>query len=273
MQKTGFKSALSMIMLAVLTVFMPFGLQSCSKDDDGGGDTDESSVIGKWTVADPNAAYGSFEFTNDKKYIITQRTTTPPARSAKVRASGTVYIVIIFGDISSLKGSGNEYTLDLKEFGAITIRIDPARGTATVTVNGETYTTTKEEEIEVTDRTELLCHTWNVKYDEDDEDYDEMIEHTVTFSKSGTYLVWMKYYSDLFNGVGDPESIYESAMTGEWHWTDNTQTAITHTETYDDGRVEESVVSIVELSGHYMKFHSIVEFDGEEWEEITELYR
>jgi hypothetical protein len=82
-------------------------------DDPSGQNELDSPLVGKWTVGNQDAEYGSFEFTADNKYIITQRTTTPSARSASLRASETVYIVIIFGDIASLSNSGNEYTLSV----------------------------------------------------------------------------------------------------------------------------------------------------------------
>jgi hypothetical protein len=246
MQKTMFKSVWSTMMLAVLSAFMSIGFQSCSKDDDddgGGGDPIDVSVVGKWTVDDPNGDYGSFEFTEDSKYIITQRTTTPPARSASVRAPETVYIIILFGDISSLKGSDNEYTIDLKDFGLIKFYIDPKNGTATVMAKGETYTTKKEKEVEASDsdRTELLCHTWKVKLTPED----GLIEKTVTFSKSGTYLIYEKYLNPWDeNGNYVPNRIEETASYVTWEWHDKEQVEIyyrwpPYEDKNDDGVIDD----------------------------------
>jgi hypothetical protein len=198
MQTTKIKSALSMVMLAVFSTFMSISFQSCSTDDGDDGNSSgknelDSPVVGKWTVGNQNADYGSFEFTVDKKYIISQRVSAPPsASSASVRsASETVYIIVIFGDISSLSNSDNEYTLDLSEFGVITINIDPAQGTATVTVNGETYTATKEKEMNTSTTLDLLCHTWDYTIPDEDK------TGVLTFTKSGTYLaVWGYAYED-----------------------------------------------------------------------------
>jgi hypothetical protein len=179
-------------MLAVFSTFMSISFQSCTTEelvgDLSGKNELDSPLFGKWTVGNQDAEYGSFEFTADKKYIITQRTTTPSPRSASLRASETVYVVIIFGDIASLSSSGNEYTLNLSEFGTITITIDPAKGTATVTVNGETYTAAKEKEIEGADSTtlDLLCHTWN--FEANAGAGDDESSGRFTFTKSGTYL-------------------------------------------------------------------------------------
>jgi hypothetical protein len=238
MQKTTFKSVLSLMALIVLSAFMSIGFQSCSKADDDDGDSGESSFVGKWTVSSPSAEYGSFEFTGDKKYIITQRTTTPPSRSANTRSASTrsdVYIIIIFGDISSLTGSGNEYTLNLSEFGTITIHIG-SNGTATVTVNGETYTTKKENEVEVSDKTELLCHTWEntlfngyitLPGDKVEIYTSDMIEGTITFAKSGTCYSYGKWYdwSDE-HGNYDPNYTYEKSGYGTWRWNNKEQTEV-----------------------------------------------
>jgi hypothetical protein len=265
MQKTTFKSVLSLMTLAILSAFMSISFQSCSKADDDGGDPDASSFIGKWTVANPSDnGYGSFEFTGDKKYIITQRTTTPPStRSVSTRASETVYIIIIFGDISSLNGSGNEYTLNLSEFGTITINIG-SNGTATVTVNGETYTTEKEQEIVASDKTELLCHTWNIKHDEDADYY---IEHTVTFSKSGTYLVYIK---DVY-----ASNVGEEYGYGTWEWNNKGQTEMYCRTLWDDG--DDSgygIMKILELTDKYMKVEdTYTDSGGKVYVEIIECYR
>jgi hypothetical protein len=260
--------------LIVLSAFMSIGFQSCSKADDDGDDSGESSFVGKWTVSNESAEYGSFEFTSDKKYIITQRTTTPPStrsasthftntRFASTRSASTrsdVYIIIIFGDISSLTGSGNEYTLNLSEFGTITINIG-SNGAATITVNGETYTTKKEKEVVASDKTEKSCHTWNLKHDEEDADY--YIEHTVTFSKSGTYLVYEKWKSGS-------EKYEEDYAYGTWEWTNSTQTEMRCYQVWDAGGYDSGyfIEKILELTNKYMKIE-----DVDEYGYVTELYR
>jgi hypothetical protein len=277
MQKTTFKSVLSLITLIVLSAFMSIGFQSCSKADDGG-DPSESSFVGKWTVSNPSDnGYGSFEFTDDQKYIITQRTTTPPStRSANTRASETVYIIIIFGDISSLTSSGNEYTLDLKDFGTITIHIDPTKGTATVTDNsGKTYTTKKEKEIVASDKTEKLCHTWKLKIPEEDKDY--MFECTVTFSKSGTYFVYRKARDGGYDENGDWDSnlIIEESWYATWEWNNKEQTEFhyhyDYWNDYTGYEVVDGTATISELTDKYMKVEETDEDDGEV--HITEHYR
>jgi hypothetical protein len=185
-------------MLMVFSAFMSTGFLSCTKEYpvEPSGQDELESVVGKWTVGSEAAEYGSFEFTADKKYIISQRVSSPPSKSSEsLRAAETVYIVIIFGDIASLSNSGNnEYTLDLSEFGTIVLHIDPEQGTASITVNGETYQTSKEKEIAASTALDLLCHTWN--YTNDDEGEEGGV---ITFTKSGTYLiVWGGEDGDMY---------------------------------------------------------------------------
>lgn len=195
MLRTNFlKTVLSVFMLSLCMV----GFYSCGSDDGPEDETpgDEKSIIGKWEVKNSGGEYGSFEFTGDKKYIIEQHVT-------KTRADN--YIIIIFGDYNTINSEGNTYTLDLKQFGTITITID--NGNAEITVNGETYNTSKAKEVETTDKTKLLCHTWNVK-SEDDEGL--IAQGTMTFTTSGTYFM-------AVNNVENVETNYDN---GTWEWND-----------------------------------------------------
>jgi hypothetical protein len=214
--KTKFKSSTWAILIAVLVAGIS---DSCSKDDSNP-EVEESVVIGKWEVQDANAAYGSFEFTSDKKYIITQRSTTPPdGQSASVKTertkldtppihtqwatsllqgqstdvktahlnttSQTVYVTVIFGDYSIISSNNGTINLDLSNFGTISIAINlnAQEATITVTVNGETktYTADKAEEMPTNDKTELFCHTWTFS------NY-EIIESLVSESDKQSYI-------------------------------------------------------------------------------------
>jgi len=144
MLQTNFFKAI----LASMLVVCISGLYSCSSDNDDPDSPlgDEKNIIGKWEVSNQNAEYGSFEFTGDKKYIITQHVKGTRADN---------YIIIIFGDYSTVKADeNNTFTLDLKEFGVITISIKD--GNAEITVNGEVYTTSKAKEVNTDKQTELL---------------------------------------------------------------------------------------------------------------------
>jgi len=209
------------------------GFYSCSDDDDNGGDNggnnQTKSIVGKWEVSNQNAEYGSFEFTGDNKYIITQRVSSP----LRSTSENPVYIIVIFGDYSTLNSTDNNYTLDLREFGTIVINISDSG--ATITVNGETYSTEKAETVTETDKTKLLCNTWKESHyiyedgfreDNDDDGY------RLVFTTSGTY-----YFQETDNE-------YEGGFYveyGTWEWTSDGNIRITEDET-------NSVVQVVKLT-------------------------
>jgi hypothetical protein len=129
-------------------------------------------------------------------------------------------------------------------------------------VNGETYTAAKEKEIEGSDsdRTELLCHTWKAKVSEEDKE-EGFIELTETFSKSGTYVSYTKYYTSSTNGKWDPNSIEEDYSSGIWKWNNKEQTEITVRNNEildgDDDIYEEEVLKILELNSKSMKIEAM----------------
>lgn len=186
--------------LASMLVLCAMGFYSCSSDE-GEPETPptESSIVGKWDVqsntrAAGDAKYGSFEFTADNKYIITQ-----PA----VATNGDKYFLVIFGDYNATGGENNEFTLNLKEFG--TIKISITKNTASITIDGVVYVAVKAPEKEQVDK--KLIGTWKVKSKFDDEpDFTEA--GTITFTSYGTYL--MSYIE------GDTgELIHDN---GTWSW-------------------------------------------------------
>ena len=211
--------------VAAMFALCMVGFYSCSSDNDDP-DTppgDEKNIIGKWEVKSPGAEYGSFEFTGDKKYIITQH-----VKELKSRAE-TNYIIIIFGDYSTVKADeNNTFTLDLKEFGVITISIKD--GNAEITVNGEVYTTSKAKEVNTDKQTELLCHTWNFDYTIEDGDEDDPYTEkgaTFTFTNNGTYVIYHPYLSaeDIKEGI--PSYEY-----GTWKWIDSENIEVIYTQYY-----------------------------------------
>jgi hypothetical protein len=208
------------------------GFYSCSDDDDPKLQTEKSSIIGKWEVSNQNAEYGSFEFTGDNKYIITQKVSSP----LRSTSENPVYIIVIFGDYSTIMTGEVDgvlsYGLDLKEFGMVDITINSS-GTATITVNGETYSTEKAETVTETDKTKLLCHTWYEK------DY-EKEEYSITFTTAGTYIFYEADYNESTGKWDALEPLY-----GTWEWTSDGN--IKMTDEFDDEGTN-PVVKIVKLT-------------------------
>lgn len=179
-----FKTVLASMLVVCATAF-----HSCDSDGEGPGDegtTSESAIIGKWEVSDGgntrasgDTKYGSFEFTADNKYIITQ-----PA----VTTSGEKYMLVIFGDYVVGNNESNDFTLNLKEFGIIKISIN--KTSASITIDGVVYVAVKAKEVDTSDKTKLLCGTWKESHyidaegnreDNDDDGYQ------LVFTESGTY--------------------------------------------------------------------------------------
>ncbi len=173
--------------LTSMLVVCTLGFYSCSSDE---GEpetppTDESSIVGKWEVTNPetraagDAKYGSFEFTADNKYIITQ-----PA----VATNGDKYFLVIFGDYNATGGENNEFTLNLKEFGTIKISIN--KTSASITIDGVVYVAVKAPEVDLTDNNKKLIGTWKIKSKYGSEDDSQITdEGTWTFTSVGTYII------------------------------------------------------------------------------------
>lgn len=172
--------------LATMLVVCAMGFYSCSSDD---GEpetppTGESSIVGKWDVqsntrAAGDAKYGSFEFTADNKYIITQ-----PA----VATNGDKYMLVIFGDYVVGNTESNDFTLNLKEFG--TIKISITENHASITIDGVVYVAVKASDVNLSDSDKKLIGTWKItsKYGSED-DSQITDEGTWTFTPAGTYVI------------------------------------------------------------------------------------
>jgi hypothetical protein len=157
---------------------------ACSKDN-GSNSEEQRIVVGKWEVQNDNAEYGSFEFTDDMKYIIMRREASSQSQSVGVNtvrseptscffsqgmlssmdtkvvsATSQPGYIVIFGDYSILGNNNGTINLSLSDFGAISLTINSNTREATVTVIGKTYTAKKAAEMPPNDKTSLLCHTW-----------------------------------------------------------------------------------------------------------------
>lgn len=232
---------------ASMLVVCAMGFYSCSSDE-GEPETPptESSIVGKWDVqsntrAAGDAKYGSFEFTADNKYIITQ-----PA----VATNGDKYFLVVFGDYVVGNTVSNDFTLNLKEFG--TIKISITKNTASITIDGVVYVAVKAPEVDLTDNNKKFIGTWKVKSKYDDElEFDDA--GTMTFTSSGTYL---GMFINGDTGKLEPDN-------GTWYWK-------------SDNVINVSITSywVSSTSGHYDpitgeyipgKTESGVEIEYEDW--------
>lgn len=286
-------------MLAILFATLLVGtFSSCSKDNDPKPE-EESIIIGKWDVQNTNTTYGSFEFTNDKKYIIMQRTTSSSqgqSTGAKTVHSevasqsfprgmffstGTKVVrsevasqptyTIIFGDYSILSNDNSTITLNLSDFGTLSITTNPNVREATITVKGETYTVSKAEEMPSNDKTDLLCHTWafsryeimenlvseeskqfyirtygeNWKNELEQEQNAEYKGMTVIFTKAGTYFI-NNPNDDYFNG----------SVASYWKW-ENIAEGIINYRHEDDGSGSATIIELTDKTLRVLERHDL----------------
>ena len=179
MLRTNFLKTVLASMLVVCT----FVFYSCDPDDEEDPylPGDERNLIGKWDVSNKNAEYTSFEFTEDKNFIITRHVdATRPSWEPRL---------FIFFDYSITNVKGNKFTLKLEMPGVFftgfgTPVIDIAGRSATITVGDETYNASKAKNIEATDETKLLCHTWNFRAEDETGVY---MTGVVIFTTVGVY--------------------------------------------------------------------------------------
>jgi hypothetical protein len=214
MRKFKFKTVLCSLLFMGMGVT---GFNSCvNKEVPDEPKPDENVLSGKWEVSDKTASYGSFEFTGDNKYIITQCLVALPESLSGVIAATTdraqVHVLIHYGDYSALNNGENTYALELSEMGTITITVSGDE--ATITINGESYAVNKAKPIDDSEKTERLCHTWN--YTQSGEGVDLLDSGYLTFTPNGTVL-----------GKSN-ESV--TVLGAVWEWTKDGKIKITHTD-------------------------------------------
>jgi hypothetical protein len=263
------------LFLGIFMFSSVFGFYSCDSDDgpdDGGGTggTTQTALLGKYNLSD-NDNYGSVEFTGNNKYIVTKFLDSASGlRSAKSTAE-TKYIIVIFGDYTvNNQSTENNYVVDLQQFGTITINISDS-GNIDVTINdGENtynYTADKGDEVVSSEKTKLLCNTWNFdKSIEDGEEYtDEGL--TITFTSNGTYTMYKPNLDEWDIAAGMTNYSY-----GSWSWIDSKTIKVEYTSysaTYSDSDVHYSseqatvILEVVKLTEKELVWYERDDEDSE----------
>lgn len=162
---------------------------------------DEETITAKWNVSS-TSDFESFEFTESGNYIVIKKS------FAKTTGDPS----ILFGSYEIVDNK----TINLSDFGTITVTkisgsiIGFKVQLFSDTENEIAIEANKQEAIEKTERTELLCRTWELVscggY--------SISDFTVLFSKAGTYFLSL---------VLDGERI---SATGTWVWCDSEQTKL-----------------------------------------------
>ena len=216
------------------SIFVLAFITGCDKDKNEPKETlDKSTISAKWNLSN-SSDYDSFEFNESGNYIVVKNTTT------KSTAKSTNEQIILFGTYEIIDNK----TIVLSDFGTLIISKNDENSISfsiKLTSNPSNeiiINASKQEEIENTTKTELLCRTWelisingkNVVGTEDG--------GTVLFSKAGTYLVT---WSDRESGLA------------QWKWKGEAETQFFYSWEEVPVWEEEAYVEIIELTNSTLK--------------------
>ncbi len=207
-----------LMIIMVLTVII-----SCKKDEKNNGVTLSTDTISaKWIVSG-SAEYSSFEFNKSGNYIIVKyaNTANQLVKFGTYTISESTIILSDYGNIIVSEIKDNSITFIFKT------SIDPD-----TEIN---ITANKQEEMESTTNTDLLCRTWELLTLNDEPVAGTEMELTVLFSKAGTYFV-------TYSNDPDTENI------AQWKWKNTEETELYYS--WDEVPVweQESYVVITELT-------------------------
>jgi len=165
----------------LVAIFVLTFIVACNKDDnDPKGNLEKTTISAKWIVSN-SSEYSSFEFNESGNYIVVKNTTTK-STNGQIFLFGTYEIT-------------DNKTIVLSDFGTLTLSeidensIDFSIKLTSNPNNEITINASKQEEMESTARTDLLCRTWEMVTINGEPVVGTEMELTVLFSKAGTYFV------------------------------------------------------------------------------------
>ncbi len=215
-------------------IFVMTFITSCDKDEIAPKEALEKATISaKWNVNN-SSEYESFEFNESGNYIIVKSPTTESPNDRSV-FFGTYEII-------------DNITIVLSDFGTFTsseIYENSISFSIQLTSNPDNeiiINASKQEEIENTTKTELLCRTWKIISINGEDVVGTGRDATILFSKAGTYLCTI--------GVA------------HWKWKDDAETQWLYSWCEVPIWDENDCVEIIELTDSTLKMK-------EEWSSGT----
>ncbi|PLX02800.1 MAG: hypothetical protein C0595_09330 [Marinilabiliales bacterium] len=209
-----------LMVIMVLTVII-----SCKKDDKNSTLTLEIDTISaKWLVSG-TSEYSSFEFNKSGNYIV-------------IKNANTTNQQIKFGTYTI-----TESTIILSDYGTIIvseIKDNSITFIFKTSINPDTeinIVANKQEEMESTTKTDLLCRTWELLTFNGDPVAGTDMELTVLFSKAGTYFV-------TYNNEPDTENV------AQWKWKNTEETELYYSWDEVPNWGTASYVQITELTSN-----------------------
>lgn len=222
---------------------------SCDKDENEPKETlGKETISAKWLVYGTND-YESFEFNKSGNYIVVKKTTTKSTNDQ----------IILFGTYEIIDNK----TIVLSDFGTIIISEINDNSISfsiqlTSSPNNEiVINATKQEEMENTTKTELLCRTWKMVTVNGEDVTGTEYELSVLFSQAGTYFV----------EFANPEDENDGGQA-YWKWKDATETKFLYSWDTPPVWEDDEVVEIIELTNNKLK---ILERFDEDEDELYEL--
>jgi hypothetical protein len=192
-------------------------IAACDKDENEPNEVnvEKTTISAKWTISN-SSDYKSFEFNESGNYIVVKNITTRSINDP----------IVLFGTYEIIDGK----KIVLSDFGTLIISVINENSISfsfQLTSNPDNdviINASKQEEIESSTNTDLLCQTWMlVSFGE----Y-EIQNFYVLFSKAGTYLI---------NNEAEGEEIIK---LGTWSWcnTDENKIAFTIENVLDCDGIE-----------------------------------
>jgi hypothetical protein len=230
---------LKQILLAILVLTF---ITACDKDENDPKETLEKATISaKWNV-DNSSEYESFEFNESGNYIVVKNTTTKSTNDQ----------VVLFGTYEIIDAQ----KINLTDFGTLTIS-DVNENSISFSIiltndpdNEIIINASKQDEIESSTKTDLLCRTWEMVTENGEPVAGTDMELTVLFSKAGTYFV----------SFANPEDESDGGLA-QWKWNNDEETQLLYSWEKVPNWEEEDYVEISELTANTLK---IVE-DEDTW--------
>ncbi len=231
---------LKQILFVVLVLMF---ITACDKDKNDLKETLEKETISAKWIVDNLTDYKSFEFNTSGNYIVVKNTTIKSKNDQ----------IILFGTYEIIDNT----TIVLSDFGTLTIS-DVNKKSIDFTIqlssnpdNEIIITASKQDEIQTSTNTDLLCRTWKVVTENGEPVAGTDMELTVLFSKSGTYFV----------SFANPEGESEGSLA-QWKWNNEEETQLLYSWEEVPNWEEEDYIEIPELTESTLK---IVE-DEDIWE-------
>jgi len=217
----------------LLAIFLLASVVSCNKDENTPiVALEKATISAKWIVGNVSD-YVSFEFNESGNYIVVENTTT----------SLTNGHTIIFGNYEIV----NNNTVVLSDFGTLTVSgINKNSISFSIQLTGNpdneiNINASKQQEMASSERTDLLCKTWELVTVNGGSVVGTAYNLTVLFSKAGTYLV---VYKDPKDGIDD---------LAQWKWKDEAETQLLYSREEVPVWDEADFVVIDEITSNTLK--------------------